>query len=196
MENIRFDELTFTEPGVYTYTVRELTPSGYGWITDCNVYRIVITVTANEFGELVAAAEYPDGKPQFTNLFACIPVRITLRAIKVLCGIFMDCQYRYNCCFLFGLFDENNERVSTAKNFNGAIVFPQLLFTRPGIYKYTIRELTTPFCCWQTDDTVFSIEITVTPNIYGKLEACAYFPNGKPIFVNRFAPRWYYRRRK
>lgn len=195
MENIRFDELTFTEPGVYTYTIKELTSSGYGWITDDRAYRITITVTANESGELVAVAEYPDGKPQFTNIFSCIPTAITLRAIKVLCGIPIYCQHRYNCCFLFGLFNKNNKRILTAKNFNGTIIFPKLLFTRPGIYKYTLRELTAPFCCWKTDDTVFSVEITVTLNTRGKLKAHTYFPNGEPIFTNEFVTRWYRRRR-
>ncbi|MCL2499665.1 MAG: hypothetical protein FWE90_04920 [Defluviitaleaceae bacterium] len=72
-QNINFPALTFTSPGVYTYTVRELTPSDAEWETDGRVYRAVVTVTENDDGNLEAHVDYPDGFPEFVNGYACPP---------------------------------------------------------------------------------------------------------------------------
>ena len=71
--NINFPELTFTSPGVYSYTVKELTPSNGRWITDNRIYRVVITVTKNEDGTLCASLDYPDGFPKFVNEYRDCP---------------------------------------------------------------------------------------------------------------------------
>ena len=55
--NINFPALTFTSPGIFTYTVKELTPSDESWKTDSRVYRVVITVTDNGDGTLTARAD-------------------------------------------------------------------------------------------------------------------------------------------
>ncbi|MDR2183348.1 MAG: hypothetical protein LBE55_04165 [Clostridiales bacterium] len=70
--NINFPELTFTSPGVYTFTVKELTPSDDEWITDPRTYRVVVTVERGEDGSLVASLDYPDGIPKFVNIY-CPP---------------------------------------------------------------------------------------------------------------------------
>ncbi|MCL2396636.1 MAG: hypothetical protein FWC93_01080 [Defluviitaleaceae bacterium] len=189
MENIKFSALTFSMPGVHNYTIKEISPSGYGWTTDDRVYRVNIVVTADECGDLIATAYYPDGEPLFTNIFSCIPTQITLRATKIICGICTKYLKKYDCIFLFDLYNEDGERISTAYNFEEMIVFPKLLFTGPGTYKYIMKELPHPLCpCWATDTTVYPIEITVAPNIEGRLEANVYFPNGNPVFINNFNP--------
>ena len=66
--NIKFPELSFTSPGVYNYTIRELTPPDREWDTDSRVYRAVVTVTADSDGNLTASAAYPDGFPRFVNI--------------------------------------------------------------------------------------------------------------------------------
>ena len=71
--NINFPELTFTSPGVYSYTVKELTPSSGRWITDSRVYRVIITVTKNGDGTLAASLDYPDGFPRFVNEYYDCP---------------------------------------------------------------------------------------------------------------------------
>jgi len=71
--NINFPELTFTSPGVYSYTVKELTPSRGKWRTDDRVYRVIVTVTKNEDGTLAAALDYPDGFPKFVNEYCEYP---------------------------------------------------------------------------------------------------------------------------
>jgi len=69
--NFNFPALTFTSPGIYTYTVKELSPSDDEWKTDDRVYRVVVTVTVTGDGTLAASVEYPDGKPRFINKYKC-----------------------------------------------------------------------------------------------------------------------------
>ena len=67
--NIIFPALTFTSPGVYSYTIRELTGSDERWETDNRVYRAVVTVSVKEDGTLTATVDYPDGFPRFINIY-------------------------------------------------------------------------------------------------------------------------------
>jgi len=67
--NINFPALTLTTPGVYSYTIKELTPSDEKWKTDSRVYRVVVKVTDNEDGTLMARINYPDGIPKFDNTY-------------------------------------------------------------------------------------------------------------------------------
>ncbi|MDR3051255.1 MAG: hypothetical protein LBU67_05985, partial [Oscillospiraceae bacterium] len=71
--NISFPPLFFTEPGMHSYTVRELSPSGGGWTTDSTVYPVTITVLDNGLGQLEATVNYPAGNPSFTDNFNSTP---------------------------------------------------------------------------------------------------------------------------
>ena len=70
-QNINFSPITFTSPGIYSYTIKELTPSDANWKTDSRIYRVVVTVTDNGHGALEARVEYPDGFPRFVNKRKC-----------------------------------------------------------------------------------------------------------------------------
>ena len=65
--NITFPPQKFTSPGVFTYTIRELTPTDAMWETDNRVYRAVVTVIDTGAGQLCAKVDYPDGFPRFVN---------------------------------------------------------------------------------------------------------------------------------
>ncbi|MCL2377581.1 MAG: hypothetical protein FWC77_00485 [Defluviitaleaceae bacterium] len=71
--NIIFPALTYTSPGIYSYTVKELTPSDVYWKTDDRVYQVIVTVTKNKEGALEANVDYPDGYPKFVNIYHCPP---------------------------------------------------------------------------------------------------------------------------
>ena len=71
--NISFPKLTFTSPGVYSYTVKELTPSDENWRTDDRIYRVIVTVTDDGDGGLTASLTYPDGFPRFVNKYSDCP---------------------------------------------------------------------------------------------------------------------------
>ena len=68
-KNINFPALTFASPGVYSYTVKELTPSDERRKTDDRVYRVIVTVVKNKDGHLSASVDYPDGLPKFVNIY-------------------------------------------------------------------------------------------------------------------------------
>ena len=72
-ENITFPAITFSSPGVYSYTIKELTPSDDYWETDNRNYRAIVTVTDSGDGTLVADLDYPDGFPEFENKHKCPP---------------------------------------------------------------------------------------------------------------------------
>ena len=80
---IEFPTLSFTKPGVYRYTIRELTPSSDRWKSDSREFTVVVTVVLNEQGELVATVDYSNGFPKFVN-----------RRIEKPCC----CDCRCNCC--------------------------------------------------------------------------------------------------
>ena len=68
--NINFPELAFTSPGIYSYTIKELTPSYGNWKTDNRVYRVIIRIVKDSDGNLVACPPiYPDGFPKFVNIY-------------------------------------------------------------------------------------------------------------------------------
>ncbi|MCL2313218.1 MAG: hypothetical protein FWC41_12200 [Firmicutes bacterium] len=69
---VEFPELCFTKPGVYTYVVRETTPSCGNWQTDENIFRVIITITKDCSGKLNAEICYRDGRPVFVNRY-CKP---------------------------------------------------------------------------------------------------------------------------
>ena len=71
---INFSELTFTSPGKYLYTIKELTPSSEVWESDSRIYRVVVTVSEDEDGKLVASLDYPDGLPEFVNKYRHCPI--------------------------------------------------------------------------------------------------------------------------
>ena len=72
-QNINFPALTFTSPGIYSYTIKELTHYDRNWRTDDRVYRAIVTVTDSGDGVLEASVDYPDGFPKFVNIHSCPP---------------------------------------------------------------------------------------------------------------------------
>jgi len=109
----QFPDLTFDEPGIYEFTLKELTPSGDGWTTDDSVIRLIITVVDDGHGNLVATIEYPDGFPVFTNIYKVEPTRVIISGCKIAIGAPLPIGK-----FEFGLFDSEGKLI--AKVTNGA----------------------------------------------------------------------------
>jgi uncharacterized repeat protein (TIGR01451 family)/pilin isopeptide linkage protein len=107
----QFPDLTFDAPGVYEFTLRELTPSGGGWITDDRVIRLVVTVVDDGHGNLIATIEYPDGFPSFTNTYHTAPTRIIISGCKIAIGAPLPAGK-----FEFGLFNSEGELIAKVTN--------------------------------------------------------------------------------
>ena len=77
-----------------------------------------------------------------------------------------------------------NNNVQAALQYS-IMEFPELIFDKPGVYCYTIREHDTDDKQWIIDERVFRVIITVIDTGSGTLEASVKYPDGKPIFINR-----------
>ena len=185
---VRFPPVSFTRPGEYHFTVRELTASHSGWTTDLHSFPVTVTVTADELGHLVADISYPKGEPRFINTYKnkpAKPARICLQGKKVVCGTCLSKD-----TFAFSIFDAVGRAVAHAHNDkNGNISFPALTFGRPGVFSYTMQEDPHPSKNWITDKRQYPIVITVLAGAENKLIAIATYPDGLPVFVNQYAPR-------
>ena len=178
--NIIFSPITFDAPGVYYFTMRE---SGIpvGWSPNTQVFSIIITVTENENGQLVAEISFPQGVPNFTSTFQPLqPTTAIIQAKKCLCG-----GYLCGNEFTFAVFNQSGDEAARATNdVCGKIVFPAITFTQHGVFNFTVRELNPSSCSIVTDDRVFPVTVTVMDNGAGQLEAILNYPDGMPLFVN------------
>ena len=71
-----FDELEYTKPGTYIYTVTEVNAGKGGIIYDDQVISIKVTVTDNGDGTLSTEVEYPDNTT-FINVYELIDIKVT-----------------------------------------------------------------------------------------------------------------------
>ena len=108
---VRFEDLTFDAPGTYEYTVKENSPSSGGWTTDNHEYKVIVEVVEDDFGNLIATINYPDGFPRFRNDYNNPEVKVTLSACKFSTGADLP-----EGKFIFGLYDEEGNLVSVATN--------------------------------------------------------------------------------
>jgi pilin isopeptide linkage protein len=179
--SIIFPTITFSEPDVYHYTIRETTPPGGGWTPDGTVFPVTITVVNIGGDILEAQVDYPAGMPSFVNTFELPPepVPVTLHARKVTCGAGL-----WPDMFNIGVFDQNDREVVRAANDAcGNFVFPAFMIREPGVYNFTMRELN--FSCkdWIMDTREFQVIVTVTAG-NGQLTAEISYPGGEPVFIN------------
>ncbi len=185
--NILFSPLQFNEAGTYNYTIRETSIDGNGWAVDTNSYPVQIVVTDNGLGVLEATIYYPNGSiPTFINTYNANGIEVTLEASKTAVGNTITAGQ-----FTFSIFDSSGIEVATGINDeNGNILFSPLQFNEAGTYNYTIREASTDGNDWTVDKNSYQVQIVVTTNSSGNLEATVYYKNGSiPVFVNRYSSK-------
>jgi pilin isopeptide linkage protein len=68
------------------------------------------------------------------------------------------------------------------------VQFPNVCYTEPGVYHYTIRETSEPGNGWITDSSEYPVVVTVTDDGHGHLTANVEYPEGKPKFINKYKP--------
>ena len=139
---------TFTAPGYYVYTLREVTPSAgeptKGVSYDTSAYKVVATVVDDGKGELeVTWSCGNDGKLLFENSYKAAPTSVVLGASKVLAGRDMAAKE-----FSFQITDGSGNVVAkgtnaAAKNGVSAQVtgFDALPLNEEGTYKLTTAEV-------------------------------------------------------
>ena len=199
--SIVFEELTFTEAGVYVYTIHEKAESLNGVTYSSRVYTATVTVTDNLKGNLEATVvySYTDSngatqtiaEPLFTNVYKASSGEIVLQAEKVLLG-----RELKGGEFVFVLTDENGNTLETMNAADGTILFDALTFTEAGVYVYTIHEKANGLGGVTYSTRIYTATVTVIDNMNGKLEASVVYSyeddNGatqtiaEPLFLNTY----------
>ena len=169
VNEVRFDRLTFTHPGTYTYTISEVDEGKTGYTYDGSLYTVVIKVTDNYQGKLSAQTTYYKGTETvndnivgaatFTNSYT--PPALTDLDLDVAIGAkkavvdgngnavklddlrgfyFEIVDYQGNSVFK----DAEGNPLYGSSNKDGLIIdFPLFTFQTAGAYYYTIREVST-----------------------------------------------------
>ena len=163
---VNFDPITYTQTGVYEYTVKEQNGKLGGITYDEKAYKVKVTVTDNA-GQLEAAVEYPDGQ-EITNVYQAGSVSKVLKANKALTGANLaDDQ------FTFELVNKATDKVvQTAKNkADGTVTFPAENYTEVGNHTYIIREKNDGSKGYTYDDKTVEVTVAVTDDGNGQLVA-------------------------
>ncbi len=178
--------LNYTEVGVHNYTVRERLPRNidadgkYGGVTyDRTEYSVVVTVTDNGTGTLVAEVDTDDKAIAFSNTYSVEPVSETILITKLLYGDSIA-KYVGEKAFEFELYSAtltNGEvtpvsLIKTVSNdAEGNVNFGAITYDTIGGYRYIIKEVVPE----EKDELMiydaayYIVEIDVTDNLSGQL---------------------------
>lgn len=200
-----FGTVTFKEPGTYVFDVSEdNTTTASGWTYDDNTRQIVVTVTDNNEGALVASVDGND--PLFTNAY--VPNGVTvgddeadLQVTKDVTGAAAVSEFDFtlqltsdNAGNVQGLGENNSITKSTTgltgKEDSETVDFGDLTFTAVGDYTFTVTETTQApeNTSWTYDNSPKTITIHVTDDGNdGQLDAAFDETNGNnPTIVNSY----------
>lgn len=176
-----FRDITYSEQGTYTYTVRELNNGLGGVAYDDAIYTVRVDVTEDpDAKELVATVSYllngaSAEAMTFDNSYTAKPLEITLGGTKVLGGRELEADE-----FSFVLRNEDCKEIQTVSNgASGGFAFDPIVYSAPGTYRYTISEVLPQDDDAQIDgvqsdnvtydETAYEVEVTVTDNGQGNL---------------------------
>lgn len=202
--NVELGTVKFTEPGKFTYTIREVKGSLGGVDYDTVQYKATATVTDNGDGTLKVEWSFTDaqGNPlgenasiTFNNTYTAQPTSVSLGIGKLIEGRALAAGE-----FTFKLADADGNEISTATNEeNGAVTFDTITYDTLGDYTYTITEVapqdTDPFTDGiqnngvTYDESVYNATVKVTDNGKGNLTAQITYSTEDgtaPLFVNTY----------
>ena len=175
---ITMSEITYTEAGEHTYTLREVKgDAGNGITYDGKTYTIETTITDKGDGTLEAKHVLKgDGEAKFSNSYKPNPgefsVTDQITATKSLTGRDLkDGEFSFE---LVEGEDEDAKVVATGtNNAEGNITMNAVKYTKAGKHTYTLREVNggTTSKGITYSDAKYTIETTITDNGDGTLKA-------------------------
>ena len=181
---VTFDNtLTFDRAGTYYYTLKEVQGDKGGVTYDEYVYNIIVTVTDNLQGQLVASyvvdgdENNPNKSVSFGNVYTTTPAKVTLEASKVLEGRNLEARefwFELRNAETKALVQEKKNNAATAdsnKVATGLVTFDAITFDEVGEYTYTIAERNEHKSGITYDSQVYRVTISVTDNGVGQLVA-------------------------
>ncbi len=189
--NVELSTVKFTEPGRFTYTIREAKGSLDGVDYDATEYKATAEVTDNGDGTLAVtwnfdtAAGDPASAIEFNNTYTATPTSVLLGGTKVLDG-----RALAEGEFTFVLNDaDGNELQTVTNNAQGGFCFDQITYDAAGTYEYTISEVKGDAEGVTYDDATIAVKVVVTDNGKGALEVTELTYDGKtelPVFTNTY----------
>ncbi len=192
---ITMSEITYTEAGEHTYTLREVPgDAGNGITYGGKTYTIETTVTDNGKGELVVKHELNGAdEAKFNNSYKPNPdefsVTDEIKANKVLTGRDLkDGEFSFELVEGEG---EDAKVVATGTNdANGNITMSAVKYAEAGKHTYTLREVNgrTTSKGITYSDAKYTIETTITDNGDGTLSATHELKSATPAtFENTYS---------
>lgn len=183
--NIVFNKLTFNAAGTYNYTMKEVVGSLGGVTYDKAVRNVVIKVTDNGKGQLVAAVTI-DGvattNTDFVNTYRTEDAVTVIGGSKTLVG-----RQMAEGEFWFDLRDSSDKIIQTKGNTaNGTFTFDAITYDKVGTHTYTVTERNRHQEGVTYDAAVYTVEVKVTDNGEGKLIATQVITKGG-VTVNNIA---------
>ncbi len=154
--------------GEHTYTVKEESGSLGGVTYDEQVYTITVTVSDNGDGTLAVTATDNADSLNFTNTYEAHG-ELVLTASKTVNGA----EPREDQVYEFVLTAEDGTAL-TASNVKSEITFDALTYdlTDAGkTHTYTVQETTASTDMLAADESIYTVEVTVTDNGDGTLKA-------------------------
>ena len=135
---ITFPNITYTEAGVHTYTLREVKGTAGGVTYDEAVYTVTVTVTDDWNGQLHTKVTYANSEgmeaaPIFHNIYHAAPVGHVIEVTKLFEGGQMK-------PFTFVLSGDGFETQTKQNGADGKVLFDELQFIGVGDYTFTITE--------------------------------------------------------
>ena len=183
--NVRFDTITYDEPGTHNYVVREVNGGLAGVTYDACEHVVTVVVTDDGSGKLSAKATSADGQIVFKNAYSAAPTSITFGGTKVLTGAELAAGQ-----FAFQLKDAQGNVVATATNAaDGSLVFEPVSLDAAGEYHLTLSEVNDAQDNVTYDDHVYQLDVTVADDGEGSLYVASYTVDGGtdlPVFENAY----------
>ena len=189
--NVELGTVKFTEPGRFTYTIREAKGSLGGVDYDATEYKATAEVKDNGDGTLAVtwsfttAAGDPASAIEFNNTYTATPTSVLLGGTKVLDG-----RALAEGEFTFVLNDAGgNELQTVTNNAQGGFCFDQITYDAAGTYEYTISEVRGDAEGVTYDDATIAVKVVVTDNGKGALEVTELTYDGRtelPVFTNTY----------
>lgn len=173
----QFEEITFTEPGTYTYEVKEKAVSGYN--CDATVYTVTVDVVREDNGGMTVGAPVftvpnPEPAPEDgSDDQDAIPVNglIFHNTTKRSSSTPDDAQWQLTGSktldgapaggFTFQMVNEAGKATTVTSKGDGAISFPKQTFDKKGTYTYTITEMAGEDETIVYDPAVYTVTVTV-----------------------------------
>lgn len=187
-----FGYITYTQPGVYEYTVKEAKGDMPGVAYNTHTAKVTVKVADNGQGRLEAKATVEGAK--FTNSYNAKPfegVPAGLEFSKQLTGIAWPADRAFE--FTLEAATDGAPMPAEAKATVGkpaegdtaSFGFGAIRYEKPGMYEYTVKETRGTMPGVAYDYHTACITVTVTDNGQGQLDATAKVADGK--FVNTYS---------